>query len=494
MTIDFKQLKNIYFMGIGGTGMGALAGLCKDAGYHVTGSDEALYPPMSTMLQGLGISVATPYAKENLEVPCDIIVVANCLSRGNAEIEYMMANDLPHTSFPKLVGELFLRDRTSIVVAGTHGKTTTTSLISHVLNELGEDPSFLIGGVPNNFNRSFRLGQGAAFVIEGDEYDTAFFDKGSKFLHYFPKYLVLNNLEFDHADIFQNLAMIERQFEKLIALMANPKNIIANIDNPGISNLLARLQLLSRVTKVSARQDAKEADVRIVAATAEGGAKKGLMGSKVTIEFSARERLTFVTPLTGGYNIANIANTLGCIHAMQEDGAIAGDISNRDLAAALASFKGVKRRLEHLGEWQGITVFEDFAHHPTAVGLVLSNLKKQVRSGNGGRLIAAFEPKNATSRRNLFTEEYAQALALADAVFIGKCPKDMRISIENRMDTDILAAQIGEFAYAFDDNDRLLMELIRNINKNDTIVFMSSGSFSGIQHQLLNKLKEKFPY
>ena len=241
-------------MGIAGTGMASAAGLLKTAGFNICGSDHQVYPPMSDMLKSLKINYSTPYSQENLirEKP-DLVVVANCLSRGHEELEFMMSQNIPYTSFPKLIGERFLSKSHSIVVSGTHGKTTTSSLMAYFLKELDEDPSFLIGGIPRNFTHSFRLGRSPLFVIEGDEYDTAFFDKNSKFLHYAPKTLILNNLEFDHADIFASIEDIENEFTKLINLVPYKKGIIANIDDPGVFKLLKKLDILDKVTSVSTK-------------------------------------------------------------------------------------------------------------------------------------------------------------------------------------------------------------------------------------------------
>jgi UDP-N-acetylmuramate: L-alanyl-gamma-D-glutamyl-meso-diaminopimelate ligase len=260
--MELKKGSTIYFMGIGGTGMAAVAGLCQEAGFRVIGSDNAMYPPMSTMLEELKIPVKTPYSAENFtsEKP-DLVVVANALSRGHVELEALLRSGVPYTSFPKLTGDEFLSKRVGVVVTGTHGKTTTSSLTAHVLNELGEDPGFVIGGIPHNFPRSFRLGRGKTFVIEGDEYDTAFFDKGPKFLHYHPHHLIINNIEYDHADIYASVEAIEAQFDAVAQLVPGDGSIMANWDDPRVKNIFNRIKPKARLIKVSTTGKDKSADV-----------------------------------------------------------------------------------------------------------------------------------------------------------------------------------------------------------------------------------------
>jgi UDP-N-acetylmuramate: L-alanyl-gamma-D-glutamyl-meso-diaminopimelate ligase len=475
--------QTIYFLGIGGTGMASCAGLAKEAGYHVVGSDQNIYPPMSTMLEEIEVDVLTPYSKENIEKnPAKLYVIANALSRGNEELEYVLSKDLPYTSFPAMLGDLFLQHKTSVVVAGTHGKTTTTSLLAHVLKELGFDPGFLVGGIPKNFPRSYSLTSSDLFVIEGDEYDTAFFDKGSKFLHYHPKFVIFNNLEFDHADIFADLAAIESQFSKLLNLVPNPRHIIANVDDPGVTKLLGQMGLMGKVTKVSAAGGRIGSDIILAeqASSIEDNTPiwRGKLRTKMWGEFN------FATSLVGPHNMANIAQVIGCVEqiALSKD----KTVTSSALANALLTFKGVARRLDFLGTHADIDVYEDFAHHPTAVKSVIQGFRKSFPSR---KLLVAFEPRNATSRRNTFLGEYAEVLALADKVYIGECPLDKRIAEDQRMDTSLLCRKIGTKAHAFNQNQELLTKIVQDAKAGDTILYMSSGSFSGIQHQTVDRLK-----
>jgi UDP-N-acetylmuramate: L-alanyl-gamma-D-glutamyl-meso-diaminopimelate ligase len=481
--LEAKEQKHIYFLGIGGTGMAATAGLAQEAGFKVTGSDSNLYPPMSTMLEELGIPVHTPYSPENIDRDKpDLVVIANALSRGHEELESALAQQLPYTSFPAFIGDYLLPERQSIVVAGTHGKTTTCSLLAHILEELGHDPSFMIGGIPRNFPRSFKLGKGPYMVLEGDEYDTAFFDKNSKFLHYRPEYLILNNLEFDHADIFKDLAAIEIQFEALIKLVKDPKNIIANIDDPNLSRLLEKMGLLDRVTKVSVygHTPLDKADYRLESAS-PAKQKDTAIQWNIVVASKAHGIRNITSKLAGQHNAANICQVLALTERLHQT-----QPSESNIAAAFASFDGVARRLDHLGSANGVDVYEDFAHHPTAVKQVIQGVRK---SFPNRRLLVAFEPKNASSRRNIFHEEYISSLSLADEVFIGPAPVDKRIEVSERMDVQKLVSDIGQSGHGFDSNEELLEAIVKSAKSGDVVVFMSSGSFSGVQHKLVDKLR-----
>lgn len=476
---------NLYFLGIGGTGMATVAGLCQEAGFKVRGSDAGVYPPMSNMLADLGITVRTPYSPANLDGPRpDLVVVANVLSRGHAELEHALSLGLPYTSFPALLGAVFLEQRVSCVVAGTHGKTTTASLLSHVLFELGEDPSFMVGGIPRNFPRSFRLGQGPAFVIEGDEYDTAFFDKGPKFLHYRPKHLILNNLEFDHADIYPNLEAIAAQFRQLTTLVDAPERIIANVDDPGISNLINDLGLKSQVTRVATLGTTANAAVSVRDYRAEPG-KSGGQKWAARLQSDHLGEFWVETQLSGRHNLANIAQIVACLVSMERAGHLRQPLTADAIARAIATFKAPMRRLDLLASHNDIDIFEDFAHHPTAVRLVIEGLRTVYPER---RLLVAFEPRSASNRRNVFQAEYAKTLALADRIYIGECMVDKRIPDSDRFDPVRLSLDIGAKAKNFATNADLLTTLGDEVRPGDTVVFMSSGSFSGIQYQLANRI------
>lgn len=485
--MELKKGATIYFMGIGGTGMAAVAGLCQEAGYKVVGSDGAMYPPMSTMLEELKIKVYTPYSADHLAaVKPDLVVVANALSRGHIELEALLRSGIPYTSFPKLTGDQVLSRRIGVVVTGTHGKTTTSSLMAHVLNELGEDPGFVIGGIPHNFPRSFRLGSGKTFVIEGDEYDTAFFDKGPKFLHYHPHHLILNNIEYDHADIYATVEAIEAQFDNVTKLVPKDGAIIANWDDERVRNIFKRVNHAGKLTKVSTTGLDKSADVWL----GDWSAKEKTRGTQIwnaQIHTKTWGPLQIETTLSGKHMLANITQVVATIESLSQGGFIKPADGKR-LIAAIASFKSVARRLDHLGNAGDIDIFEDFAHHPTAVGLVIEGFKAVYPKR---KLHVAFEPKNATSRRNTFQKDYVKKFGLADAVYIGPCPEDKKIPSEQRMNTVELAEEIGKKAAAFQSNDDLLNKMIDDIKAGDAVIFMSAGSFSGIQYKLLDALKAK---
>jgi UDP-N-acetylmuramate: L-alanyl-gamma-D-glutamyl-meso-diaminopimelate ligase len=485
--MELKQGSKIYFMGIGGTGMGSVAGLCQEAGFKVIGSDGAIYPPMSTMLDELHIKVLTPYSENNLlDAKPDLVVTANTLSRGHVELEALLRSSIPYTSFPKLLGDNFLSKRTAVVVTGTHGKTTTASIIAHILNELGEQPGFVIGGIPHNFPRSFRVGQGKTFVIEGDEYDTAFFDRGPKFLHYHPHQLIINNIEYDHADIYPNIEAIEKQFENVAQLVPGSGSIMANWDDARVRGIFSRINTAGKMVKVSTTGKDRTADVYLDQWSArEQNRKTQIWSARVQTQTWGSVELE--TSLSGIHMLANITQAVATVESLMCGGFI-GQTSAEQLSAAIRSFKSVARRLDHLGHAGDVDVFEDFAHHPTAVGLVIDGFK-QVYPNR--KLHVAFEPKNATSRRNTFQKEYVKKFSLADAVYIGPCPEDKRIPIEQRMNINELASEIGQKAMAFQSNDALLNEMLNNIKPGDAVIFMSAGSFSGIQHQLLDALKAK---
>ena len=479
MTI--KANGKLYFIGIGGTGMASSAGLAQEAGYQVSGSDANLYPPMSDLLESLKVDVKTPYSASNVEdLDADLVIVANALSRGHEELEAALEKGVDYTSFPQFLGENILRNRQSIVVSGTHGKTTTTSMMAHVLRCLNIDAGYLIGGIPKGFDKSFHLGKDQPFAIEGDEYDTAFFDKNSKFLHYFPKYLIFNNLEFDHADIFENLEAIEAEFLKLFEKVSDKKNILANIDDPGVLNFLEKNSFLDQVTQVSTLGQNTDAEFRTIST------RTGSKTWTAKVNLGNWGELEFSTNMLGQHNIANLLQVLSTVYRLAEDKIVAKP-SLKDLKEAIESFGGVQRRLDHLCSTNDIDVFEDFAHHPTAVGLVLDTFKK---SFPDRRLFVAFEPRNATSRRNIFSKRFADSLNLADQVLIGHCPVDKRIPEAERMDTGALAKLIGAKAEAFEDNTSLLDSLLEKVQPNDAVIFMSSGSFSGIQYQICDKLAD----
>ncbi|MEM1026041.1 MAG: Mur ligase domain-containing protein [Myxococcota bacterium] len=453
-------MARVHLIGICGTGMGSFAGLLKEAGHVVRGSDQATYPPMSDKLREWGIEVRTPYVVENLEPSPDLVIVGNAIRRENPEASAVRTSGIESASFPEALSRFFLEDRTSIVVAGTHGKTTTTSMIAHLLHRTGQDPSFLIGGVPENFGVGFRHGKGPHFVVEGDEYDTAYFDKRPKFLHYRPKILVLTSLEFDHADIYPDLAAIEARFEELVALVPKDGLILAAAD--------AQLPLGRAVAPVRRYGQGGEASPSDLVLDGEG-ARFRLRGLE--------HRLA----LGGAFNVDNACAALEVVQHL--------GVGSEDAAAALADFRGVARRQTLRAEVAGIRIVDDFAHHPTAVRLTLEGL----RSRFSGPLIAVFEPRTATSARSFFQDDYARSFDAADEVIIAGVGRTELPEAE-RLDVERLAADIdhrGTPACAIHRVEDIVARLASSAPSGATIAFMSNGGFGGIHDRMEAALRAR---
>jgi UDP-N-acetylmuramate: L-alanyl-gamma-D-glutamyl-meso-diaminopimelate ligase len=461
----------LHLIGIAGTGMGSLAGLLRAAGHDVRGSDEHVYPPMSTQLEELGIPVMVGFSAENLAWEPDRVVVGNVCRRDHIEVLAAQARGIPLTSFPALLSELFLADSNAIVVAGTHGKTTTSSLMSFVLSEAGRDPSFLVGGVPVNFWRSWRLGHGLDFVVEGDEYDTAFFDKKSKFLHYQPKLVILTSVEFDHADIFADEAAVKRAFREFVELIPESGNLVVCAASPGALDV-AKSAHCKVTTYGRPGSDAQW--------TFEVTGRKIGGRSIVRLAFEGKGMLTLDTGMAGIFNVENLAGVIAASHCL--------GIEMPKLVRASRHFLGVKRRQEVCGIAYGVTVVDDFAHHPTAIRETLGALKG--RHGPG-KLIVAFEPRSATSRRSVFQNDFAQALAGADEVVLAplyapeKVPEGQRLDVE-RLAADLRGQEIPARVIA--GAEATADHLVRRSAPGDTVVIMSSGDYGGLHDLLLAKL------
>src|SRR5437588_4441985 len=389
--------KDIYLIGICGTAMASLAGMLKQQGHEVTGSDAAAYPPMSDLLQSLGITVHEPYSERNLDPRPDIVVVGNAISRGNVELEQVVDQRIPFCSLPQLLHDEFLKVKEVLVVAGTHGKTTTTSMLSWIFEVAGMQPSFLIGGVAENFGRSFQVGGGKHFIIEGDEYDSAFFDKGPKFLHYFPDAAILTSVEFDHADIYKDLDAVETAFKRLVNLVPRRGKVVAFDHGESVNRCVARALCPVERYGSDSQSTWQIADVHL----------KPDQTTWTVIKNGAKFR-DLVFPLGGEYNVWN-ATAAAAVAAHY-------DISADVIASALASFKSVKRRLEVKAEVNGITILDGFAHHATAIAGTLKALRARYP---GRRLWAILEPRSNTLRRNVFQNDLAESLALADEIVIG---------------------------------------------------------------------------
>ncbi|MCB9647203.1 MAG: UDP-N-acetylmuramate:L-alanyl-gamma-D-glutamyl-meso-diaminopimelate ligase [Deltaproteobacteria bacterium] len=454
--------KSIHLMGICGTGMGSFAGLLKAAGYQVRGSDQNVYPPMSDKLAAWGIEVREGYRPENLDPAPDLVVVGNVIRRTNLEAEAVMARNLPYTSFPKALKDLFLANKHSVVVAGTHGKTTTTSLVAWLLAAAGRDPGMLVGGVPANFSEGFRLGHGDHFVVEGDEYDTAYFDKVPKFVHYAPRTAIITSLEFDHADIYPDVAAIEREFDKLVALVPADGRIFACASDPRV---LARVE--------NARTDVATYTARpgVSAHWSARDIEMGPDGASFLL-FNGNIRLgRFELPMAGLHNVENATAAIAVCLSL---GLSVGEI--RD---GLASFLGIARRQTVRAVVDGVRIIDDFAHHPTAVRETVAAIRARYPEG---RLFAIFEPRTATSARRHFQDAYAQAFDGADEIVIAQVGRS-ELPPEERLDVARLTEQLkgrGLIAHHIPEVDDIVTFLTLESRPQDTLLFMSNGGFGGI--------------
>lgn len=450
---------HIHILGICGTFMGGLALLARELGYEVSGSDAGVYPPMSTQLEAAGIHLHEGYTINALEPVPDLVVIGNTMSRGNEVVEYVLDRNLPYTSGPQFLSEHVLRDRWVLAVAGTHGKTTTASMLAQILDQCGLTPGFLIGGIAEDFGISARLGCAPFFVVEADEYDTAFFDKRSKFVHYQPRTLIINNLEFDHADIFDDLAAIQKQFHHLMRIVPSNGLVIHPSDIAAIDDMLE----MGCWTPCETFNTDASANWQCVKATA----------SFELLDVSIEQQTvgTLQWQQAGKHN-AN--NALAAIAAARHAGVPAAEA-----VKALCDFKGVKRRMELRGEVNGIRVFDDFAHHPTAIATTLQGAQQCLRGE--GRLFAVLEPRSNTMRMGVHQALLADSLSDADEVFLLE-PADMDWSLSE------VVSGLGDKAMCFDDLDKLIAAVIAKANSNDDIVVMSNGAFGGIHEKLLIRL------
>lgn len=462
--------KHIHLIGICGTAMASLAGMLAERGFHVTGSDAAAYPPMSDFLQSLGIPVSQPFAEGNLDPRPDLVVVGNAISRGNVELECVLDQRIPFCSLAQLLHDEFLRGKEVLVVAGTHGKTTTTSMLAWIFECAGTQPSFLIGGIAENFGRSFQLGNGRFFILEGDEYDTAFFDKGPKFLHYFPDALILTSVEFDHADIYKDLDAVETSFKRLVNLVPRRGRIIAFHPGDSVERCVARA-----FCPVERYGGTEQATWRISDLRFEGDRTKWpvLRNGKPWAEFEYS--------LAGEYNAWNATAAA----AMAANYGIPVDV----IASALKSFKSVKRRLEVKAEVNGITIIDDFAHHPTAIAVTLNALRARY---TGRRLWAILEPRSNTLRRNVFQEDLAKSLAIADEIVIANVFRSDAIPESERLDIAAVAKHIGRLgrrARVIADVDSIVSIAAPEMRSADVVAILSNGGFGGIYEKLPQRLQ-----
>jgi UDP-N-acetylmuramate: L-alanyl-gamma-D-glutamyl-meso-diaminopimelate ligase len=464
--------RHIHLIAICGVGMSALAGMLQARGFRVTGSDQNVYPPMSTQLAALGIELRQGFSPNHLADRPDLVVVGNAVSQSNPEVQAMLAQGLPCLSFPQALAEFFLEDRHPIVVAGTHGKTTTASLMAWVLESAGLDPSYMIGGIPRNFGTNYKLGTGAFFVVEGDEYDTAFFDKGPKFLHYRPRSAILTSVEFDHADIYRDLNHVKAAFQRFVHILPSDGYLAAGVDFPYVLDVLASVPCRWEGYGFSARANWQAVNVEAEAEV-----------TRFLVQYQNQRIGTMCWRLVGRHNIQNALAVIAVAHRL--------GLSFDDICQGVQSFVGVKRRQEVRGVVREITLIDDFAHHPTAIRETLAALRARY---NGHRLWAIFEPRSATSRRATFQEDFVEAFAEADGVVIAglfnpeNIPSEARLSPE-RLAQDI-ACRFAKEAVYLPAVDAIVDHVAAGVRPGDVVAIMSNGGFGGIHEKLLAALRQ----
>jgi len=462
-----SAIKSIHFTGIGGTAMASAAGALLDKGFSITGSDQNVYEPMASFLASKGIAVMNGYDERNLAHKPDLVVIGNAISRGNSEAEYVLDHKLRYCSLPDLLREFFIRGKRSLVVSGTHGKTTTTSLLTWVFEHAGLNPSYLIGGIPNNFTQGARFTDSEWFIIEGDEYDTAFFDKRSKFIHYQPEVAIINNLEFDHADIFENLAAIKKTFSHFIRLVPRNGLLLGNGDDANLASLLNVTHCPVKKFGLGENNSVRAFNLRF-----------GPTATEFEIP-STKFHLNLVGEL-------NVRNALAVVACAKHCG-----LSNKQIQSAFDTFKGIKRRMEVKGIAGGVTVIDDFGHHPTAIRETMRALRlKYPRE----KIWAVFEPRTNTTRRNVFQDELADSFVDADGVVVAQVARLELLAPEERLDPEKMMKAIGASgkptAY-LPDADAIVAHLGKCVQGGDVVVVFSNGGFGGIHAKLLQRFAAK---
>jgi UDP-N-acetylmuramate: L-alanyl-gamma-D-glutamyl-meso-diaminopimelate ligase len=472
---------HVHFMGICGTAMASLAGIMKTMGFKVTGSDLNVYPPMSTQLEKVGIQIMQGYKKENLDSKPQLVIVGNVISKNHEEAQALLASQIPYTSLPNALGRFVIGDRESIVVCGTHGKTTTTSLMAWTAQICRKAPGFLIGGIPVNYDFSFQVPEKNLFVIEGDEYDTAFFDKVPKFVHYKPKYAILTSVEFDHADIYRDLDHVKSAFEMLLQKISSDGFLVYNSDE---ANVLDVVQKHSKPLK-SFSYGERSGDYQFK------NLKLNEKACFFEIEFRGKRLGSFELPLFGRYNILNALSVFAVAHQTGYEIEL--------IQQAWKSFKGVKRRQEIIGTPNQITVIEDFAHHPTAVKVTLQGIRERFQ---GSKIFAVFEPRSATSRRGIFQNDYVSAFSEADQVVLAGVFNSQALGETERLSPEAIVDTINSQVKAnnsqapgpakarvFNEVDQIVSFLKAECRPSDVVVIMSNGAFGGIYSKVLQALR-----
>jgi len=468
-----KKLDNIYLIAICGTAMASLAAMLKSKGFRVAGSDEHIYPPMSTFLEGQGIPIFQGFDEKHLSPRPDLVIIGNAMSRGNPEVEAVLEQKIPYTSSAEALKRFFIEGKHSIVVSGTHGKTTTSSLIAWLLESAGKDPSFMIGGIPKNFNQGFKIGLSNLFVVEGDEYDTAFFDKAAKFYHYQPETVIINNIEFDHADIYDNLDQIKLAFKRLVNLIPRNGLLLANMEDENVLELCP--SAFSTVQTFGICPEAYwRADNIHFAET----------GTTFDIVKNGTLFCTVTVALTGHHNIRNILAATGACFFY--------GIKEQQLKKALADFQNIVKRLEIKGQINNITIYDDFAHHPAKVKATISGLRHQFPRA---KIWAVFEPRTSTSKRKIMEDQYAASFDDADTSIIAPLHLPHKVRDDQRLSVESLVKKInqrGKRALYLSSVQAIIDLLSQQAQAGDKILIMSNGGFENIHQRLIDKLKAVF--
>lgn len=467
--------KHVHVIGIGGSAMSPLAGMLRESGYRVTGSDSGVYPPASTFLEAQGISFFHSFDAAHLTPAPDLVVVANIIARGNPELEEVLDRKIPYRSLPEILEEVFLPGKHSIVVSGTHGKTTTTAMLAWIFETAGRRPNFLVGGVAENFGKSYGLGGGEEFILEGDEYETAIWDRGPKFFHYHPDDLIITSLEYDHADIYHDFESYELAFRRLVNLVPRRGRVVIWGDvadsGPALRRAAEKAFCPVETYGFTVENDWVASELAV-----DGG------GMKFRLDYRGKKLGEFTLAASGRHNVLNALAAVAVAHGR--------GVGANVLAKALASFKSVKRRMDVKGEVRGVLVVDDFAHHPTAVRATIEAAHAR---WPGKRMWAILEPRSNSMRRKVFQETLPQSLALADRVILGGVFRAQQLGDENRMDPEAVAEsvrELGKDARVFAGADAIAETLSAEAESGDLLLVMSNGSFDGLCEKLLKKLEQ----
>ena len=467
MTLNKQKNEHFHFIGICGTAMGSVAAALQNRGYTITGSDQNVYPPMSDFLIKNNINVSVGHDENNIPDKVDLVVIGNAMSRGNVEVESVLNRKIPYTSLPELIKRYFLQGKRNIVITGTHGKTTTSSIIAHLLNDNGLNPNLMIGGIPLDIGEGGRFTESEFFVIEGDEYDTAFFDKRSKFVHYMPEIVVVNNIEFDHADIFNNIEEIKLSFKRMLNIV--PENGIVFVNGDDNDAVEVTENCRAPVIKVGANDNC---DFKI----------ENLNLESFNSSFSIKEN-SYQLPMDGEFNVRNAAMAIAVSDFL--------NIDQQNIIESVSKFSGIARRQELRGEEKNVKVIDDFGHHPTAIAATIGALKQRYPDS---KIWAIFEPRSNTSRRNLLQSELEDSLSQADGVIISEVPNPEKVPDGELLDVESVIENLssrGKEAFIGLSSDDIVNKLIPLTSSGDTIVVLSNGGFGGIHDKLLEALKVK---